>query len=135
MTTSESLDVVRSILAAHESGDYSSAEWADPDIEYAIVGGLTPGNWKGLAAMAGGARDLFAVWKDHRTVAEGYRLLDSERVLVLVHVDARGKASGIALPESQSKMALLYQVRDGKVVKHVVYLDRANAFADLGVKE
>jgi ketosteroid isomerase-like protein len=132
---SENLDLVRWILAAHERGDYSSAEWADRDIEYAIVGGPTPGNWKGRVAMAGAAGELFDAWKEHRTMAEEFRQLDSERVLVLVHVDARGKASGLALPESQSKIAVLYQIRDGRVIRHVVYLDRADAFADLDLEE
>jgi hypothetical protein len=31
-------ELVRSISAAHERGDYGSAEWAHRDIEYVIVG-------------------------------------------------------------------------------------------------
>jgi ketosteroid isomerase-like protein len=131
----ENLELVRSISAAHERGDYGSAEWAHPDIEYVIVGGLTPGSWKGRAAMARAAGDLFSTWDEHRSEVEDYRVLDGERVLVLCHTSGRGKASGVELDAAQRQVAALYQVRDGKVIRHVVYLDRADAFAELGLEE
>jgi ketosteroid isomerase-like protein len=131
----ENVDLVRSISAAHEHGDYGSAEWAHPDIEYVIVGGPTQGSWKGRSAMAKAAGELFNVWEEHRTVVEEVRPLDGERVLVLGHSSGRGKSSGVQLAAAQRQFAALYQIRDGKVIRHVVFLDRADAFADLGLQE
>ena len=48
---SANLDLVRSILAAWESGDFSSAEWAHPEIEF-VLASEGPAVWKGSAAMA-----------------------------------------------------------------------------------
>ena len=70
MTASENLDLVRSIYRAWERGDFSSAAWAHPEIEYVQVGGLAPGSWTGLAGMAEAARDFVSAWEDLRTEAE-----------------------------------------------------------------
>ena len=133
---SENLDLVRSIFAGWERGDFSSVEWAHPDHEYEIVGGPTPGRWQGLFAMREAWREILSAWDDWRTIAEAYQELDENRVLVFSHSTARGKASGMGIPPAWTKGAVLFDIRDAKVIRHVVYLDgRERAVADLGLAE
>src|ERR1700730_16143462 len=110
----ENVELVRSISAAHERGDYGSAEWAHPDIEYVIVDGPTPGSWKGRAAMARAAGELFSAWDEHRTVVEEVRPLDGERVLVLARGGGRGKASGVELDAGQWQRGAPFPDRAGR---------------------
>ena len=130
---SGNLDLVRSLYAAWEHGDFGSAEWAHPEIELVIADGPAPGNWSGLAGMAGGMRDFLIGWEDFRGWADEYRELDGERVFVLTHFSARGKTSGLEVGEMRTKGAHLFHVRDGKVTKLVIYWDRNRALADLGL--
>jgi hypothetical protein len=46
------VDLVRSIYESWESGDYGSAEWANPEIEYVFADGPTAGSWTGLVGMS-----------------------------------------------------------------------------------
>src|SRR5438128_9499739 len=127
----ENVDLVRSIFAAWERGDYSSAEWAHPEIEYVIADGPARGRWTGLAGMAEGFRDWLSAWEAYRVEADEYRELDDERVLVLVRNIGRGKTSGLELGRLRSKGAGVFHVRGGKVTRYVIYWDRDRALADL----
>jgi ketosteroid isomerase-like protein len=133
LVASANLDLVRSIFASWERGDFSSAEWAHPEIEYVHADGPSQGSWTGLAGMAEGFRSWVSAWEEFRGEADEYRELDSERVLVLVHWRGRGKASGLDLEQMRSLGAHVFHIRDGKVTRFVLYLDRERAFADLGL--
>jgi ketosteroid isomerase-like protein len=133
---SQNLDLVRSLYAAWERGDYSATDWAHPEIEYVIADGPAPRSWKGLAAMAEGWRDFLSAWEGYRSAADEYRELDGERVLVLLHDTAgRGKTSGLELRDFQGQRANVFHFRRGKALRLEIYFDRDRALADLGLKE
>jgi ketosteroid isomerase-like protein len=127
---SSNLDLVRSIYADWERGDFSRSEWADPQIELVIADGPLPGSWKGIAAMVDVWRDYIATWDAYRAEALEYRSIDQERVLVLVRFAGHGKMSGVEVAGTQG--ASLFRVRDGKVASLVIYWNRDRAFAELG---
>jgi ketosteroid isomerase-like protein len=130
---SANLELVRSICTARERGDYGSADWADPEIEYVLADGPTPGTWRGLDEMAQGVRDFLGAWADFRAIAEDCRELDDHRVLVLLTLQGRGKTSGLDLDQTHTKGADVFHLRNGKVTRIVHYFDRQRALADLGL--
>jgi ketosteroid isomerase-like protein len=136
---SENLDLVRSIYADWERGDFSSTEWAHPEIEWVIADGPAPGRWKGLVGMAEGWSNFVDAWESYTVEADQYRELDvkyreldDERVVVLHHYSGRGRASGLELEQMGSKGANVFHIRDGKVTRLVLYFHE-NALADLGL--
>ncbi|HWX96190.1 MAG TPA: nuclear transport factor 2 family protein [Solirubrobacteraceae bacterium] len=129
---SENLDLVRSIYAAWQGGDFGSTDWACPDIEFEIVGGPDPGRWTGLAGMADGWRQWLAAWDGYHAKAEELRELDSERVLVLGRMSGSGKTSGVVV---ETEFANLLHVRDHKISRLCLYSNRDRALADLGQEE
>jgi ketosteroid isomerase-like protein len=122
---SENLDLVRSICSAWARGDFSSADWADPEIESGWADGPSPGSRTGLAAMAESEREFLGE----------YRELDGRRVLVFIHASGRGKTSGLDLGQLSKAAACLFDIRDGKVIRLVNYWNRDRALADLGLEE
>jgi ketosteroid isomerase-like protein len=128
---SANLDLVRSIYPAWERGDWSSAEWAHPEIEFVQADG--PARWSvaGVAALAEAWREFLDTWEEWRVEPEEYRELDEERVLVLVRIRGRGKTSGLEVDEISASGANLFHLRDGKVTRLALYWDRDRALADV----
>ena len=130
---SANLDLVQSLYVAWERGDWSSVEWAHPEIEFVIADGPTPGSWKGVAGMVEGFRGVLSAWEDWRTEAVEYRELGGERVLALVHLSGRGKTSGVEVGQMRANGANLFHISGGKVTRLVIYFDAEQALADLGL--
>ena len=130
---SANVAVVREMFAAVGHGDYTTTQWADPEIELVWADGPDPGRSKGISGMADAVREYLRAWDEWRSEPEEYRELDDERVLVFVRYSGRGKASGLDLGQLSTKGAVVCHVRDGKMTKVVRYWDRDRALADLGL--
>jgi ketosteroid isomerase-like protein len=127
------VDVVRSILAAWEQGDLSSLGWADPEIEFVFADGPEPGSYTGRASMEELFRGWLNAFAEFRLLADDVIELDSESVLALTYAGGHGRASGVDLAVAPSKAAHLFEFRDGRVVRLVVYFERGRALRDLGL--
>ena len=124
------LDIVKSISAAWQRGDYSSVEWADANIEFVVPDGPEPGRWNGSADLGPILLEFQGAWEEYHSEPEEYRELDGEAVLVLTYAVGRGKASGA---EMRERRANLFRLRGGKVTRLVAYWSRERALADLGL--
>jgi hypothetical protein len=114
-----------------ERGDFTSADWADTEIEFELADGPEPGTVTGVPEMARSWSQRLGVWEGFHTLPDEYRDLGDDRVLAL----CCGKGSGLDLGPMGLDGACIFHVRDGKVARLVVYVNRDRAFADLGLEE
>jgi ketosteroid isomerase-like protein len=132
---SENLDLVRSIYADWERGDFSRSDWADPQIEFELSLETQYGRWTGLAGMANAWGDFLRLADGFRLLVDEYREIDPEHVLVLTLTRRGGRelVSELDLAQVGNKTAAVFQIRKGRVTRLAVYIDRHRAFADLGL--
>jgi len=130
---SENLDLVRSIYADWERGDYfSSVAWAHPEIELVFADGPDPGTSIGIGAAIERWREQLGPWEQFGIEATEYRELDDERALVLNRLRGRGTTTGV---EVDTEGGNVFHIRDGKVTRLVLYWDRDRALAAAGPDE
>jgi hypothetical protein len=63
----ENVELVRSIYANWERGEFGVIGWANPDIEFVFDGGPSPGTWTGFAEIAEAMRDFMDAWSDFQS--------------------------------------------------------------------
>jgi ketosteroid isomerase-like protein len=136
----ENVDAVRQMndgFLAFQNGDPSALTAAlavlDPDIEWhGTVGGLDEGRVAhGYEELAQGFAENFEAWE--KLVLETERYIDAgDRVVVFWHEIARSRHSE---QEMETTTAVIYTVRDGKVVEARGYMDRAAALEAVGLSE
>jgi len=130
---SPDLDLVRSILALWQRGDFSETRWAHPDIEFVIADGPDATSMVGRGAMTVAWREFLGAFADYAITADEYRELEGHRVYVRLHASGRGKASGAAIGGQHGANA--FEIRGGLVTRLAVYFDYRHALEDLGLPE
>jgi ketosteroid isomerase-like protein len=157
---SANLDLVRSIYAPLERGDWSSAEWAHPEIEWVLVGGPEPGSgtasfldvWDReceFLSVTGSRIDgtsyrrhegLRRFWEERTETSTELRF-DAERILegkdgdVVVAVGllrGRGRAGGVLIDQ---RLGVVFELRDGKIRFCRSYSDPEDALEAVGLAE
>jgi ketosteroid isomerase-like protein len=100
-------------------------------VEVCIPGAYPEGaqTFRGLEGLRRWVDTTREVWEEWRFIPE--RFLDAgDRVVVLVRVVARGGSSGVTLDR---ETAHIWTVRDDRVSRCEVYLDRSEAIAAAGL--
>ena len=126
----ENVEVVRSILANWARGDYSSVDWADPDIAYRDAEGRES---RGLDALARRWREFLTVWDHFATTPERFIDAGDDRVLVLVRFEGRGRASGT--PTTAFSGGQLFTLREDRVVRLDLFTGTKEALEAAGPSE
>jgi ketosteroid isomerase-like protein len=131
----ENVEIVREVIESFRGGDQKrTARLLDPEVEFhGTVGGLEEGRIAhGLAQIVEvfEEEDLEA-WEERRLEPEGF--IDAgDDIVVLLHEYRRGRGSGVEL---ESDTAVVFAVRDGRVVRIQGYMDRDAALEAAGLSE
>jgi ketosteroid isomerase-like protein len=116
-------------------GDYDDVfvDYFDPDFELVPPSAYpdTESSYRGQEGVRRWFQQLEEVWDDWRT--EGERFFDAgSQVVVFVRVSGAAKQSGAALAISAAHVLTL---RDGRVTRTDVFLDRSESLEAAGLNE
>jgi ketosteroid isomerase-like protein len=108
-------------------------DWMTEDIEVKQpdeVGGGA-GVYQGHEGVARGLQELLDTFDDMHAVPEKF-IPAGDYIVVFVRLRGRAKASGV---ETELRLAVVYTVRDGKIVRGREYIDRQQALEAVGLRE
>ena len=129
------IEVVRDSYARFSTGDVrGAAEILDPDVEYVLPDDFP----EGMGGVFHGRQEVLRMWKSILTELEYWRVeaekivpVPPDRLLVLAHMRAKGKASGA---EIQMHTGDLLTVRNAKISRVHIYRDPGEALRKVGME-
>jgi ketosteroid isomerase-like protein len=123
-------EVVRRWFRAFESDTDAFRNTLHPEIEwFPFEENRTPAY--GIEAAMRNRNHWLEIWEEHRFDLEEV-VEDGDNVVVLVHIAARGRASGLRV---DFRFYAHYTVRDDKVIRIYDHEERASALEAAGLSE
>jgi uncharacterized protein len=131
----QNVETVRRIYDAFQRDDWGSAlEFVSPDIElHGTSGGLSEGSVaRGIPAV----RQMFEAWDAEaweETRLSPREFIDAgDQVVVMQHELRRGRGSGV---EVESETAVLFELRDGRVIRTQGFMHQGEALKAAGLQD
>jgi ketosteroid isomerase-like protein len=132
---SDDVELARAIYSNWQKGDFGATDWAHPEIEF-VAADLPDADARvGIDAMNEAWTEFLRNWEGFRIDAEGFLDLDDGRVAVLGAFSGRGKYSGMDVRDAEMKGVMVFQFRDRKVTRMVMYYNRERGMEELGLAE
>jgi ketosteroid isomerase-like protein len=131
----ENVEIVRESLSAYtDRGLDALAEFWDADISWQAIEGAPDdvGEMHGPEAVRRYLEDWIDMFDDVTNVPEEVLDLGDDRVIAVQHATGRAKASGV---QTDIRYAVVYTLRDGKIVRGREYIDRNRALEAVGLSE
>jgi ketosteroid isomerase-like protein len=129
------VEIVRESLSAFTDGGLDAvAEFWDADISWRAIEGAPDdvGEMHGPEAVRRYLQDWIDMFDDVTNVAEEVLDLGDNRVVAVQRATGRAKASGV---QTNIRYAVVYTLRDGKIVRGREYIDRNQALEAVGLRE
>ena len=123
------VEIVKQIFSAWERGDFTSIDWADPEIEFSIPGPDLDVH-RGTEAAGRAWAEFLGAFDDLSIVGEKFHDA-GDKVVVEQGFRGRGKGSGIPIDEIPG--GAVFTLRDGKVTRFQGYVTVEEAMASAGL--
>jgi ketosteroid isomerase-like protein len=125
------LEVVKQIFRDWARGDFSSADWADPQIEFRIPGPDSHVH-HGVESMGRAWAEWLDAFDAFSVFAESFRDAGDK---VVVEQIFRGKGKGSGVPIDEMPGAAVLTLRDGKVIRFEGYTTLEAALDSAGIAD
>jgi len=126
--------VADSFKAFADGGLDALAEFWHPDINWRAMEGAVDdvGEMHGTAAARRYVQDWLDTFEDVTSVAEELLAAGDDRVIAVQHMTGRARLSGI---ETELRYAVVYTLRERKIIRIREYLNREQALEAAGLAE